>query len=80
MLQLANGAVQPIVVEDNDSGVVDKGRQLQYGIEDIPPWYLWIVLGFQVVFAQCRYQPSIHKDRCILATFLADASNKNLTL
>ena len=22
--------------------------KLQYGIEDVPPFYLWILLGFQV--------------------------------
>lgn len=27
--------------------------QLQYSIEDIPPWYLWILLGFQVMLCWC---------------------------
>ncbi len=33
-----------------DEGDKSPAMDLQYGIDDNPPWYLCIVLGFQVCF------------------------------
>lgn len=35
--------------------------QIQYGIEDIPPWYLWILLGFQVRIIEICCLNSLYK-------------------
>lgn len=42
--------IQPNDSKEQDVTVVDSYKPV-YGVEDVPPWYLCILLGFQVCSA-----------------------------
>lgn len=67
-------------VEESGTDKQHSAPQLQYAIEDVPPWYLWILLGFQVSTCICVVASGMNFENngiwwiTELEAFLPDAS------